>query len=294
VSTAPRVSVLVVSFNTKEDVLRCLASVREHAGLPCEVVVVDNASQDGTVTAVRAQHPDAVVIENAANLGFGAANNRGLARSSAPFVLLLNSDAELPPGALPTLLARLEARPDAGVVGPRTVDGDGVVQVSFGPPLTPMQEWRQWRLVRGVKARRRDALAAAEGAAGREHEPAWVSASCLLARREALAAVGGFDEGFFLYEEDVDLCQRLRQAGWRVLFTPAAQVVHHLGRSMARAPERARLEYHRSHLRYYRKHNGPAATLALRAYLGGLAVLDRLRGARGPAADLFRLAWHGE
>ena len=150
-------------------------------------------------------------------------------------------------------------------MGPLTRNPDGSVQVSFGPDLTPIAEWRQRRLVRGVRERRPAALREAEARATAESEPDWVSGSCFLARREALEAVGGFDEGFFLYEEDVDLCLRVRRAGWRVVYTPAAEVRHALGRSMAQAPARARLEYDRSHLRYYRKHNGAAQTALLRA-----------------------------
>jgi GT2 family glycosyltransferase len=118
-----------------------------------------------------------------------------------------------------------------------------------------------------------------------EHEPAWVSGSCLLTRRAHLETIGGLDEGFFLYEEDVDLCVRVTRLGYQVLFTPAGEVLHHKGRSMAKALERARLEYHRSHLRYYRKHRGPVDVALLRAYL---AVL----GLREPA--LLRLALGSE
>jgi GT2 family glycosyltransferase len=121
-----------------------------------------------------------------------------------------------------------------------------------------------------------------------------------MARREALAAVGGFDERFFLYEEDVDLCLRLRRAGWRVLYTPRAEVVHHLGKSMAQAPVRARLEYHRSHLLYYRKHRGRLLTallafsLALRGAAGWFAALGpgpSRRERRREASLLFRIAF---
>jgi GT2 family glycosyltransferase len=194
----------------------------------------------------------------------------------------------------------LTLRPDVGLVGPRTLSSDGTVQISFGPALTPLAELRQRRLVRGVRRREAAALHSAEELAGREHEPDWVSASCFLARREALAAVGGFDESFFLYEEDVDLCVRLRQLGWRVLFSPAAVVVHHLGRSMDQSPSRARLEYHRSHLRYYRKHNGPIDRLILRGIIAGSGLSAWLRSLgpgperrhrRGQAAAVLRLAF---
>jgi GT2 family glycosyltransferase len=267
----PQVSVIVVSHNTRDELLQCLASLAS-VTVPVEIVVVDNASGDGSADAVAERFPQVGVIRNHDNAGFGRANNQGLAATRAPFVLLLNSDAELRPGCLETLVGLLRDRTRLGIVAPRTLEADGAVQVSFGPELTPWREWKQRRLVQGVKQRQPAALQAAAAAAAREHEPFWVSASCLLARREALAAVGGFDEGYFLYEEDVDLCRRVRQAGWSVLFTPAAEAVHHLGRSVARDPERARFEYQRSHLRYYALHNGPLANAALRLYVGAASA----------------------
>jgi GT2 family glycosyltransferase len=280
-ATAPRVSAIVVSYNTRDDLLRCLLSLGTEAGLPLETTVVDNASTDGTVDAVRARFPDVHLIANATNLGFSRANNLGLRAARGEFVLILNSDCEVRPGAVAALGAILEARPDVAIVGPRTVGTDGAPQVSFGPSLTPLAEWRQGRLVRGVKAGDADALRRARALADHEQEPDWVSASCFLARKAAIDAVGGFDETFFLYEEDVDLCVRVRQAGGRILYTPRAEVVHHLGRSMERAPERARLEYHRSHLRFYAKHNSAPQRVALRAWMAGRAAWGWLRAAPG-------------
>ncbi len=271
----PKLSAIVVSHNTRDDLLRCLASLAAHVRLPLEVVVVDNASTDGSVEAVRGAYPTARVLESPANRGLSAANNAGIRASSAPRVLVINSDAEITAGAVETLSGLLDARSDVAVVGPRTRNPDGSLQLSFGPDLTPLSEWQQRSLVLGLRARRPEALREAERRASREHEPDWVSGSCFLARRAALEAVGGFDEGFFLYEEDADLCRRLREAGWRVLYSPAAEVRHALGKSMARDPARARLEYRRSHLRYYEKHNGAMLTALLRAYL---AVTGGLRG----------------
>jgi GT2 family glycosyltransferase len=277
------VSAVVVSYNTRDDLRRCLEALRAHAGIPMEIIVVDNASTDGSAEAVRAAFPDARVIANTANLGFSRANNLGLRVARGEFVLVVNSDCEVRPGAVAALVAILEARPDVSLVGPRTVGTDGAPQVSFGPSLTPLAEWRQGRLVRGVKAGDVDSLRRAAALAAEEQEPDWVSASCFLARKSALDAVGGFDESFFLYEEDVDLCLRLRRAGGRVLYTPRAEVVHHLGRSMERAPERARLEYHRSHLRYYAKHNSAAERIALRAWMAGRAAWGWLGAGSGTA-----------
>ena len=279
----PKVSILVVSYNARDHVLACLASVAAHVTLPHEVVVVDNASADATVDAVRARFPAALVIANEANVGFSRANNQATRASAGAYVLVLNGDAEVGPGCVETLAALLDAQAGAGIVGPRTRFPDGRIQVSFGPRPTPLAEWRQRKLVRGVRSGDAASLARAEEQAAREQEPAWVSGSCFLARRAALEAVAGFDEGFFLYQEDVDLCLRVRAAGWRIVYTPRAEVVHHLGASMAQAASRSAIEYHRSHLRLYEKHNGAAARALLRAALFA-------RGALAGNGELVRIA----
>lgn len=296
---APKVTAVVVSYNTRADLLRCLDSL-SGVPLPLEVVVVDNASADWSADAVRTYHPAVRLVENPENVGFARASNQGLRMARAPYALLLNSDAVVTGEAISTLSELLDARPDVAVVGPRTLNTDGTPQASFGPDLTPANEWRQRRLVRGVRRRDPQALRLVEAASRIEHEPDWVSGSCFLARVEALAGVGFFDEAFFLYEEDVDLCVRLRQAGWRVVFTPAATIVHHLGRSMEQAPTRSRIEYHRSHLRYYRKHRGLLWTGLLRLYFAGLSAGSWLvavgpgslrRERRRLAGAICRLAW---
>ena len=279
--SGPRVSVLVVSYNAREHVLACLASLAAHVPIPHEVVVVDNASADGTVAALRERFPAAAVVANEANVGFSRANNQALRNARAPYVLVLNGDAQVRPGCVEALAAVLDARADVGIVGPRTRFPDGRIQVSFGPRPSPLGEWRQRRLVHGVRDGRPEWISRAEALAAREHEPAWVSGSCFLARREALEAVGGFDEGFFLYQEDVDLCLRVRAAGWRIVYTPRAEVVHHLGASMAQAASRAALEYRRSHLRLYDKHAGPIARAVLRAWLRARAALAFVRAFAG-------------
>ncbi len=296
-SDAPRLAVVVVSFEARETLLAGLDALRAHASLPLELVVVDNASTDGSADAVRARHPEALVIANAENVGFARACNQGWRASRAPHVLFLNPDSEVTPGAVETLVGLLETRPAVGAAGPRTRGSDGTIQVSTGPDLTPLAELRQRRLVLGVARRETHALAEAEALHAREHDAAWVSGSCLVARRTALEAVGGFDERFFLYEEDADLCRRLREAGWDVVFTPEAEVKHHLGRSMSKAPRRARLEYHRSHLLYYAKHNGPLSRAVLRILLAARGALEWLAATvsgdapgRADALALLRLS----
>jgi N-acetylglucosaminyl-diphospho-decaprenol L-rhamnosyltransferase len=295
--TAPRVAVVIVSYEGREALLASLQSLRLHAPIPIETVVVDNASTDGSAAAVRAAHPEARVILNAENVGFARACNQGWMASKAPFVLFLNPDAEVTPAAVETLVALLEERTDVGAVGPRTRSSDGTIQVSTGRDLDLVAEWRQRRLVRGVARRRPEALAEAERRHGRQHEPDWLSGACLAVRRAALEAVSGFDEAFFLYEEDADLCRRLREAGWRTLFTPVVEVHHRLGHSMQKASRRAHLEYHRSHLLYYRKHNGLVAGAALRLLLAVRGARDWMRGrasgdseAADDGAALLRLA----
>jgi hypothetical protein len=296
--SAVLVSVVVVSYNTRERLLACLGALETRLSLPHEVIVVDNASSDGSAGAARARFPAAIVIENAENVGFSRANNQGLRRGQGAYALILNSDAEVGAGSVEALAAVLDARAEVGIVGPRTRFADGRIQVSFGPMLALRAEWRQRRLVQGVRRGDPEALRQAEALAATEHEPAWVSGSCLLARRQAIEGVGLFDEGFFLYEEDVDLCVRVRAAGWRIVFTPAAEVVHHLGSSVG---EGAGLEYHRSHLRFYDKHHGWAQRLVLHGALAARGALGwatahgpRAGENRRAAAALLRLALGGK
>jgi len=293
-----RVDVVIVAFESRECLLTALDQLGNVPSL--NAIVVDNASGDGTIEAVRERHPQVCVIANATNAGFSAACNQGWRAGLAPFVLFLNPDAQVRPAAVEALADRLDAWPELGIVGPLTRNADGTVQVSTGRDLTPWSEIGQRRLVRGVAARRPDALGRAATLHAREHQPDWVSGACLMARRAALDAVAGFDEGFFLYEEDADLCRRARAAGWRVLFTPAVEVSHQLGRSMARAPRHARLAYHRSHLRYYAKHASPGARVLLRALLAlraslatGRALLAGDAAGRADALLLLRLSLTG-
>jgi len=289
----PRVSVVIVSYNACGDLHDCLASLARRVSLPHEILVVDNGSSDGSPAMVRRDYPGVRLIENAENLGFAAANNRGLTKARAPYALILNSDAEVQAGAVEAMAGLLDARPGVAIVGPRTLNPDGTPQVSFGPALTPFAEWRQRRRVRAVQARHPATLRALDAETRHEANPFWVSGSCFLARREALAAVGGFDEGFFLYEEDVDLCLRVRAAGWQIVFTPEAAVCHRLGASMRHDRFRARLEYHRSHLRYYRKHLGPLWAGLLRGRLLALSILDLARGRISPGGRGSARRQHG-
>jgi GT2 family glycosyltransferase len=243
------VDIIIVNFNTREDVIACLASI--FAAPPAalgRVFVVDNASTDGSVAAIRAAWPAVDVIALDSNRGFGAANNVALRKAASALVLLLNPDTIVPAGAVDRLAERLEAT-GAVAAGPRLVDRQGRPEISFGSMLSPWTE-----LVQSIRVRlaTRDA-GFSRGYISRlvsqERTVHWISGACLLVRCEAAVAAGLFDERYFMYEEDVDFCAAIRARGGRVLFTPAAEVVHLRGQSSS-----ARGHYDRSHLAFYQKH----------------------------------------
>ena len=273
-----------MSFNTADLLRECLLSL---SGLGA--IVVDNASADGSPDLVQEQFPGVRLVRNAENRGFGAACNQGLALVETPYVLLLNSDAELRPGALSTLLGSLEADPGVAAVGPRILGAAGPeLSVGAGPGL--LADLRQRGLVRHAEAG--TAPGVISDLTRTRSEPVWVSAACLLARTEALLSVGGFDESFFLYCEDVDLCLRIRDQGYRVLFEPLAEVAHRRGGSTAAFPK-ARIEYHRSHLRLYRKHLSLPSVLALRGWLLFRGLLSALSGNPTLGRELEKVALFG-
>jgi N-acetylglucosaminyl-diphospho-decaprenol L-rhamnosyltransferase len=266
----PELTVVIVSYNTRDDLCACLRSLHESPPtIDHEIIVVDNASSDGSANAARAFAP-VRVIEAGANLGFARANNIAIRASAGPFVLLLNSDTIVPPGAIDALVADLRAHPQTAVVGPRIVDGNGRAEISFGPMMGPVNELRQ--KTRGRLYARNVPLvtAAIERLVHSEHYPDWVSGACLLARREVLQEVGLLDERFFIYAEDVDLCTMVRNRGYTVRFTPVTEIVHHRGRSVAKNRGEVNAAYRRSQIAFYEKHH-PGWAPWLKVYL-------RLRG----------------
>jgi len=259
------VSIVVVSYNARGDLERCLESLHEAPPRAThEIIVVDNASTDGSAEAAR-RWASVHVIASRENRGFAAANNTGMRNSRGRNVLLLNSDTVVPAGAVDGLLAELETRPDVAIAGPRLVDGEGRAELSFGSMMSPFVEMRQRRLMRGIARRDPGITARVEAMTRVEGFPDWVSGACLLVRRADADAVGLLDERYFMYTEDVDFCAAVRARGRRVLFTPAVQVVHLRGRSGAAAPAATREAYRRSHLAFYRKHH-PLLAPVLRLY----------------------------
>lgn len=259
--------IIIVSYNARAELEACLGALRAHRpARETRVVVVDNASRDGSADAAARAWPGALVLPQASNLGFSRANNVGIRATNAPLVLLLNSDTLAGAGAIDRLVMALEATPAAAAAGPRLVDASGRPELSFGPMISPWNELRQ-KILGRLYARGVPPAAAWVGRrTSRPHFPDWVSGACLLVWRAEAEAVGLLDERYFMYTEDVDFCAALRGRGRRILFTPDAEVVHLRGRSAARAPAATAALYRRSHLAFYEKHHPRWAPL-LRRYL---------------------------
>jgi GT2 family glycosyltransferase len=261
------ISIVIVRYNARRDLETCLESLASAPPTtPHDIVVVDNASTEPGLDAIRARWPSIGVIELPENVGFAAANNVGIRATAGDLVLLLNSDTIVPAGTIDRLASRLVADDRVAVAGPRLLDSDGRVELSFGPMLSPVGELRQ-KIVTRLHMRGVGVVSSwVARATSRERTVDWVSGACLLVRRRAAVEAGLLDERFFLYTEDVDFCAAIRARGWRVLFTPAAEIVHLRGRSRATAAAAANAAYRRSHLAFYEKHH-PRWAPFLRLYL---------------------------
>lgn len=258
----PSIAIVIVSYNVRGDLARCLESLAAGtAPYPSTTVVVDNRSGDGTLDFLRASWPGVRALDAGGNVGFSKANNLGIRATSGEFVLLLNPDTIVPPGAVAALVDALVACPAAAAAGPRLVDGAGRPELSFGPMLGPWAEFRQRRLVRAYEAGAPWAVRAVDRLTLTAGPRDWVSGACLLVRRADLEAVGLLDERYFMYTEDVDLCAALRARGREVRFVPAVTVTHLRGRSATGAASATAQRRRESHLAFYRKHHPAWAPL---------------------------------
>ena len=263
-------AIVIVSYNARDDLRRSLESLHSPSpSTPHEILVVDNASSDGSAQAARAW-PDVRVIEAASNIGFARANNLGIRATAADLLLLLNSDTIVPAGAVDALVDDLKRYDDVAIVGPRLVDDEGRAELSFGSMMGPLNELRQKILVKGHGRRIPLITGLVERLTREPRFPDWVSGACLLVRRDDAEAVGLLDERYFMYAEDVDFCAAIRARGRRIRFTPAVTVLHRRGRSAAAVPDATQAAYRRSQLAFYAKHH-PRWVPLLRWYL-------RLRG----------------
>lgn len=285
-------SVIIVNWNTSDLLQRCLESLYgrgskvdakvggpARTGLSFEVVVVDNASTDGSAAMVAERFPQTRLQENRANVGFTRANNQGITSSNGRYVLLLNSDAEIVGDALETIVTYLDTHSEVGVVGPLLLNSDGSVQSSRRrfPTLatgfvesTVLQEYLPRS---GLLSR----FYVDDIAPDSAHRVDWVVGACFAVRRAAIEQVGIMDEGFFMYFEEVDWCWRMKKAGWQVAFLPAAQVIHHYGKSSERDLPHRHIYFNDSKVKFYRKHFGLRAALLLRSFLLASYLFQFLR-----------------
>jgi N-acetylglucosaminyl-diphospho-decaprenol L-rhamnosyltransferase len=274
-SDEPALDVVIVSYRSRELLGRCLDSLRAYPpSVPMKVIVVDNASGDGTAEMVAAEFPEVDLVACGTNLGFAAATNLGARRGEAPYLLALNPDTAVTESALDRVLAAIEAHPLVAVAGPRLLRADGsldhAAKRSFPTPLSAIGHFT------GVGRR--------EGATGKlaayrapEVEAGPVDAvngAFMLIRRSAFEQADGFDEGYWMYMEDLDLCYTLAQRGWGTWYEPAA-IVHHLKGGSAGTERSVRLNwaFHRGMYRFYRKHYAPNRSPVLNAIVyAGIAV----------------------
>ena len=268
-------SVVIVSYNSRAELGRSVASVAQGgAGLRCETIVVDNASEDDSAGYVSATFPEARLVRNADNRGFGQACNQGVAVSGGEYVLFLNPDTECRPGSLTSLVRLLQDDGGIGATGPRLLTEDGRPSRSCFRFHTLWRPTLNLPPLRWVAGERLALHYAPEHPSIREGGPVdWLSGACLLVRKTALEQVGGFDAGYFMYFDDTDLCHRLATAGWRVVYVPSIEVVHHGAQSSRRVWGRMLVEMQRSRLVYHTKHNGFWGRAVVRVLILAAAVL---------------------
>ncbi len=304
-------SIIIVNWNTRDLLARCLSSVvsgqssaADNCQLTTETFVVDNASADGSAAMVRERFPWVRLIENTENGGFARANNQAIRQSTGRYVLLLNPDTVVHPGALTALVTFMDAYPRAGACGPRLLNGDGALQVSCHPFPTLGREFGRLFHLDALWPRARYDMARWDPATPRAVDV--VQGACMMVRREALEQVGLLDEGYFIYTEEVDLCYRLHHAdrpadhwplmdtetnlsnschSWQIYWIPRAAVVHYGGQSTGQMPAEMFLRLYGSKVLYFRKHYG---RWRARVYKLILLVAALARLALSPLAWLER------
>jgi hypothetical protein len=266
-----KLSIIIVSWNTADILAQCLDSVFAHApAVPFEVWVVDNASSDGSVAMVGQRFPQVKLLANTGNVGFATANNQAMRQCTGEYVLLLNPDTIVYADALARLVQFLDLNPQAGACGARLLNADGSLQHSCYPTPTLGRElWRMFHLDGRIRYHMDN---------WETNTPRPVEAllgACIMARRNILEAIGLMDESYFMFSEEIDLCYRIRQAGWQIYWLPQAQIVHLGGQSTRQVKTEMFLRLYEGKLRYMRKHYGRFQTWLYKLILL-LASLARL------------------
>ena len=260
-------TVIILNWNTCNDLRVCLTSIFEQTFRNhIEVIVADNASQDESREMVRREFPRAKLVEHSTNLGFCAGNNRAIPANPGRYVLFLNADTRITPCAFDSLIDFADANSDAGIIGPKLLNQDGSLQYSCRRfPNLGAGFFRNTPLGRLFPKNRftQDYLMSDwDHSTARDVD--WISGAALMIRRETLQQIGAFDESFYMYCEDVDLCYRAHEAGWRVVYFPDSVVYHIIGRSSDQVPARATYYFHTSMYRFYKKHYARTTPLPIR------------------------------
>ncbi|MBI3360349.1 MAG: glycosyltransferase family 2 protein [Chloroflexi bacterium] len=291
--TSPDLSIIILNWNVRDLLRASLRSLAHSPALSVETIVVDSASTDGSAEMVAREFPGAHLIAAAENLGYSRGNNLGLAASRGRHLLILNPDTAIVGDALDAMVNYAEAHPAVGILGPQLLNADGSVQSSrrrFPTLVTAFFEstWLQPYAPRRVL----DRYYVHDASDDATSDVDWVTGACLLVRRAVVEQIGGFDEEFFMYSEEMDFCRRARTAGWRVVYFPGAKVYHFEGKSSEQAIPERHIRFQRSKVRYFRKYHGPLAASALRlflllSYLQQL-LLEGVKGLVGHKRELRR------
>lgn len=267
-NTQALLSIVIVNFETPDYTLECVRSIYKNSPqCTFEVIVIDNGSEDGSLEAIRREAPEVVCIETGANVGFSQANNLGINNARGSYILLLNSDTKILDNSIDKMLEYLMANPNVGAMGPRQLHGNGKLQLSWGSfPTLISEAFRKvlhYRLsLNDLKIR--DYLE--EKYAGSTNVD-WVSGSCFMARKESLVEAGLLDGRFFMYFEDIDLCRRIKDAGWKIHYNSDITLIHYGGVSAKKNMLRVLVEYRRSQIYFTKKYYGFFGVLALKSLL---------------------------
>ena len=293
-------SIVIISWNVRDLLEECLRSLNEAqatsnrgetAALNVEIIVVDSASEDDSAQMIREKHPTAQLLAQEENIGFTRGNNVGLARAQGEYILLLNPDTEVSPDALGTMIEYMDEHPPVGILGPHTLNSDGSHQSTRGrfPTLVTGIFESTW-LSAWAPASVENHYRMLESDDNDIIEADWVQGSALLLRRELYEGIGGLDEGFTMYSEELDYCRRAKTAGWKVCYHGGARITHHGGKSSEQIAAFKQIHFHTSKLRYFRKHHGYGHYFILRVILLLLFCwqlgLESVKGALGHKRDL--------
>jgi GT2 family glycosyltransferase len=259
-------SIFIVNWNTREDLLHCLASVMANPPTcPFEVLVFDNASVDGSAEAVAAQYPQVRLVVSPENLGFARANNQATFLAKGERWLLLNPDAFVHSGAIDQLLQYMAEHPRVAAVGPRLLNPDGSLQLSIWRRPTLFREW--WRLFHLDRIHPFSEYPSSTLNSKLAHPVDILHGACLLVRPEALQNMALFDEDYFVYSEEIDLCDRLQRAGWELHWVPEAAVTHKGGQSTRQVADAMFIELYRNKTKFFRKRRGRLAAMLYKLIL---------------------------